>query len=59
VGLWQKLMDALIRRDEPGFNRDEAPDSQVSTVPYATADLGDETGADETVDSQREGEGFR
>ena len=57
VGLWQKIRDAVIRQDEPSLSEDE--ESSVSTVQYGTVDLPHERGAEESVDEQREGEGFR
>jgi hypothetical protein len=59
VGLWQRIRRALIRDDEPGLGKDDNAGSHISTVPYATAELVEEHGADESVDEQREGEGFR
>jgi hypothetical protein len=54
VGLWQKIRDAVIRPDEPSA----AEEPQVSSVQYPKADL-DDGGGEESVDAQREGEGFR
>ena len=57
MGLWQKIRSAFVREDEPGVGRDDETD--VSSVQYGRPDPGDEGAADESADSQREGEGFR
>jgi len=59
VGLWQRIRRALIRDDEPGLGEDADDGQHVTTVPYASAELIDEHGAEESVDEQREGDGFR
>jgi hypothetical protein len=59
VGLWQRIRRALIRDDEPGLGKDDETGPHVSTVPFATAELIDQHGAEASVDEQREGEGFR
>jgi hypothetical protein len=59
VGLWQRIRRALIRDDEPGIGEDADDGLHVSTVPYATAELTEEHGAEESADEQREGDGFR
>jgi hypothetical protein len=57
VGLWHKIRDAIIRSDEPGLTRDDEP--PVSSIQYPKADPTPEEGGEESVDAQREGEGFR
>ena len=49
----------MIRDDEPGLGEEADDGRHVTTVPYASAELIDEHGAEESVDEQREGEGFR
>jgi hypothetical protein len=57
VGLWQKIRHALIREDEPSLSEDE--ESGFSTVQYPKADTAGERSGGESVDDQRQGEGFR
>jgi hypothetical protein len=60
VGLWQRIRRALIRDDEPGLAEGDVDTGpHVSTVPYATAELTGDHGAEESADEQREGDGFR
>jgi hypothetical protein len=59
VGLRRRIRRALIRDDEPGLAEDDDTGRHVSTVPYATAELTEEHGAEESADEQREGDGFR
>jgi hypothetical protein len=57
MSLWQRIRDWLSGRDEPSLGDDQP--SGVSTVQYPTADMQIDRGAEESVDEQREGEGFR
>jgi len=57
VGIWQSIRGWFIRDDEPGLSRDDEAD--VSSVQYPKPDVEDDAGADESADSEREGEGFR
>ena len=57
MGIWQSIRGWFIRDDEPGLSRDDEAD--VSSVQYPKPDVEDDAGADESADSEREGEGFR
>jgi hypothetical protein len=59
VGLWQRIRRLVNRDDEPGLGDDDDTGPHVSTVPYATAELTEEHGAEESPTEQREGDGFR
>jgi hypothetical protein len=56
MGLWQRIRDAVTGREEPSLADDDEP--RVTAVPYPTVDLVERSG-EESVDEQREGEGFR
>jgi hypothetical protein len=57
VGLWQRIRDKFIRQDEPSLTQNPEPDA--SSVQYPTVELGEAHGGEESIDEQREGEGFR
>jgi hypothetical protein len=57
VGLWQTIRGWFIREDDPSLGQDEEP--TVSAVPYPRPDTLSDGPAEETVEDEREGDGFR
>jgi hypothetical protein len=57
--LWQRIRSLVIRDDEPGLTQNDDDGPNVSTVQYATAEVDQDSGAEESANEQREGDGFR
>jgi hypothetical protein len=57
LGLWQTIRGWFIREDEPGLGQDDQTD--VSSVQYPRPPELDPAPAEETVEEQKEDEGFR
>jgi hypothetical protein len=60
MGLWRKIVDTLVKREEEPTPAEDEDEVFISTSPYPTADvLGEQAASREDADAQREGEGFR
>jgi hypothetical protein len=57
VGLWQTIRGWFIREDDPSLGQEEEP--TVSAVPYPRPDTLSDGAAEQTVEDEREGDGFR